>query len=108
MEQTIYSLDINEDKRSDQINEATSSSGVIARNIIRDRLKQRSKNLVIADFGCGSKEAQLMQELGHDRVQYSFDHLADNEFVKQCDMKDTGLDDECIDVAVFFNVYEKY
>jgi hypothetical protein len=82
------------------INESMASkSGVIPRNIIRDRLRQRSKNLVIADFGCG--EAQLVAELGHDRVKHSFDHIAINELVMQCDMKDTGLDNECIDVAVF-------
>jgi ribosomal RNA-processing protein 8 len=32
---------------------------------------------------------------------YSFDHIAIDETVTACDMKDTGLDNESIDVAVF-------
>lgn len=32
---------------------------------------------------------------------YAFDHIAFDDTVISCDMKDTGLDNETIDVSVF-------
>ena len=41
-----------------------------------------------------------MEAFGPDRV-YSFDHVAINDKVTVCDMKNTGLADDILDVAVF-------
>jgi hypothetical protein len=41
-----------------------------------------------------------MEVFGSDRV-YSFDHIAINDKVTACDMKNTGLPDDVLDVAVF-------
>ncbi|MGH9984873.1 MAG: DEAD/DEAH box helicase family protein, partial [Nitrososphaeraceae archaeon] len=54
--------------------------------------------LQIGDFGCG--EAKIMDAFGSERV-YSFDHIAANSNVTACDMKNTGLPDDVLDVAVF-------
>lgn len=54
--------------------------------------------LQIGDFGCG--EAKIMEAFGSERV-YSFDHIAANNNVTACDMKNTGLPDDVLDVAVF-------
>ena len=52
----------------------------------------------IGDFGCG--EAKIMEAFGPERV-YSFDHVAINDKVTACDMKNTGLPDDVLDVAIF-------
>ena len=41
-----------------------------------------------------------MEAFGPDRV-YSFDHVAINDKVTVCDMKNTGLAEDILDVAVF-------
>jgi hypothetical protein len=41
-----------------------------------------------------------MEAFGPERV-YSFDHVAINGKVTVCDMKNTGLADDLLDVAVF-------
>jgi superfamily II DNA or RNA helicase len=53
---------------------------------------------VVADFGCGEN---LFKNCIPNNKVYSFDHVAIDETVTACDMKNTGLDDESIDVAVF-------
>ena len=54
--------------------------------------------LQIGDFGCG--EAKVMEAFGPERV-FSFDHVAINDKVTSCDMRDTGLSDDVLDVAIF-------
>ncbi len=57
----------------------------------------RSKELVVADFGCG--EARLSQSVAN--TVHSFDLVAANERVQACDMADVPLADRSVDVAVF-------
>lgn len=64
--------------------------------IIKD-LKKQSKELVVADFGCG--EARLSQSVAN--TVHSFDLVAANERVQACDMADVPLADRSVDVAVF-------
>lgn len=64
--------------------------------VIANKLKDKPY-LVVADFGCG--EALLAKEL--DNQVYSFDHIAMDDTVIECDMKQTILADNFIDVAVF-------
>lgn len=52
---------------------------------------------VVGDFGCG--EALLSKSV-RNKV-YSFDHVAINPSVIACDMSNTGLEGEILDVAVF-------
>jgi ribosomal RNA-processing protein 8 len=52
---------------------------------------------VVGDFGCG--EALLSRSV-RNKV-YSFDHVAINPSVIACDMSNTGLQGEILDVAVF-------
>ena len=52
---------------------------------------------VIGDFGCG--EALLSKSVRNK--MYSFDHVAVNPSVMACDMSNTGLNPEVLDVAVF-------
>jgi hypothetical protein len=54
-------------------------------------------NWIIGDFGCG--EAFLAAEL--DNLVYSFDHIAINDKVIACNMKQVQLSDEMLDAAVF-------
>jgi hypothetical protein len=53
---------------------------------------------IIVDFGCGEN---LFKECIPNNKVYSFDHVAIDDSVIACDMKNIGLDDESIDVAVF-------
>jgi hypothetical protein len=64
---------------------------------IADILK-KSTNLQIGDFGCG--EAILAELLPHHTV-HSFDHIAINENAIACDISNTPLDNETLDVAIF-------
>lgn len=57
----------------------------------------RPSNLVIADFGCG--EAKLAQSV-KNKV-HSFDLVAVNDHVVQCDMKNVPLESQTIDMVVF-------
>jgi len=53
---------------------------------------------VVADFGCGEN---LFKDCIPNNQVYSFDHVAIDDTVIACDMKETGLDSESIDVTVF-------
>ena len=56
------------------------------------------KRSIVADFGCG--ENLLKVCIPNNKV-YAFDHVAIDDTVMACDMRETGLDSESIDVAVF-------
>ncbi len=60
--------------------------------------KIMDRNDVVADFGCGEN---LFRKCIPNNKVYAFDHIAIDETVIACDMKNTGLDNEIIDVAVF-------
>ncbi len=60
--------------------------------------KIKDKRDVVADFGCGEN---LFKNCIPNNKVYSFDHIAIDETVIACDMKNTGLDNELIDVAIF-------
>jgi ribosomal RNA-processing protein 8 len=47
-----------------------------------------------------SPRAKILETFGQNRF-YSFDHVAINSNVTTCDIKETGLPDEAIDIAVF-------
>jgi superfamily II DNA or RNA helicase len=53
---------------------------------------------VIADFGCGEN---LFKHCVSNNKVHSFDHIAIDDTVTACDMRNTGLGDETIDVTVF-------
>jgi len=53
---------------------------------------------VVADFGCGEN---LFKDCIPNNQVYSFDHVAIDDTVIACDMKETRLDSESIDVTVF-------
>ncbi len=52
---------------------------------------------IVGDFGCG--EALLATDVPNK--VYSFDHVAVSEHVVACDMANTGLEPELLDVAIF-------
>ena len=64
------------------------------------RLKTMSPRLKIGDFGCGT--AKIMEEIGSDRV-ISFDHIAINDKVIECDIRSVSkyVDDNSLDVVIF-------
>ena len=64
------------------------------------RLKTMSPRLKIGDFGCGT--AKIMEEFGADRV-ISFDHIAINDKVIECDIRSVSkyVDDNSLDVVIF-------
>ena len=55
--------------------------------------------LVIGDFGCG--EGFLHKELSRKHTVHSFDHVAMEKFVTECDFSKTPLDEESLDVTIF-------
>jgi hypothetical protein len=59
---------------------------------------QRS-GYVIGDFGCG--EAKLAEAVSDRHTVHSFDHIAVNNNVVECNMAHVPLDDETLDVAIF-------
>jgi SAM-dependent methyltransferase len=63
-----------------------------------ERIVELSPRLKIGDFGCG--EAQIAETFGKDRI-HSFDFVAIDDSVTACDMKNTGLSDGVLDVAIF-------
>jgi ribosomal RNA-processing protein 8 len=65
-------------------------------NIIK-YIKSKPANLIVADFGCG--EANLAKSV-KNKV-HSFDLVAANEHVAQCDMKNVPLGNQSVDIAVF-------
>lgn len=60
--------------------------------------KIKNKNRVVADFGCGEN---LMKLCIPDNKVYSFDHIAIDDTVIDCDMTHTPLEDQSVDIAVF-------
>ncbi|GFN88164.1 ribosomal RNA-processing protein 8 [Plakobranchus ocellatus] len=66
-------------------------------NVIIKQIKDKSSNLVVADFGCG--DAKLAQAL--PQKVHSFDLVALNPRVKACDMSSVPLQNESVDIAVF-------
>jgi hypothetical protein len=61
-------------------------------------LKKRS-NLIVADLGCG--EALLAKALAGKHTVHSFDFIAINDSVIECDIAHLPLEDACLDVAMF-------
>lgn len=61
-------------------------------------LRKRS-SLTVGDFGCG--EALIAQALSGVHTIHSFDFIAINESVTECDMAHIPLEDSCLDVAMF-------
>lgn len=60
---------------------------------------KKRDGLVIGDFGCG--EGFIYKELSSKHKVHSFDHVAAEEFVTECDFSKTPLDDETLDVAIY-------
>jgi 2-polyprenyl-3-methyl-5-hydroxy-6-metoxy-1,4-benzoquinol methylase len=60
---------------------------------------QKRSDLVVADMGCG--EALLAKALAGRHTIHSFDFIAINESVIECDMAHLPLEDGCLDVAMF-------
>lgn len=60
--------------------------------------KIKNKNRIVADFGCGEN---LMKTFIPNNKVYSFDHIAIDDSVIACDMANTPLENESIDIAVF-------
>lgn len=61
-------------------------------------LEKRS-NLVVGDFGCG--EAKIAQTLSERHTIHSFDFIAINDSVVECDIAKVPLEDACLDIAIF-------
>ncbi|MEI8118929.1 MAG: zinc-ribbon domain-containing protein [Methylophilaceae bacterium] len=59
----------------------------------------KRSNLVVADFGCG--EAKIAQALAGKHIIHSFDFIAINESVIECDVAHVPLEDSCLDVVMF-------
>ncbi|NEQ96780.1 MAG: methyltransferase domain-containing protein, partial [Cyanothece sp. SIO2G6] len=60
---------------------------------------QKRSDLVVADFGCG--EALIAKEIREQHTVHSFDYIAINASVVECDMSHVPLEDACLDVAMF-------
>jgi hypothetical protein len=60
---------------------------------------QKRSDLVVADFGCG--EALIAKALAGKHTVHSFDFIAINDLVIECDMARLPLEDGCLDVAMF-------
>jgi hypothetical protein len=60
---------------------------------------EKRANLIVGDFGCG--EAKIAQALSGRHTIHSFDFIAINDSVVECDIARVPLEDGCLDVAVF-------
>lgn len=60
---------------------------------------QKRSDLVVADFGCG--EALIAKALAGKHTIHSFDFIAINNLVIECDVARVPLEDNCLDVAMF-------
>ncbi|NJK51740.1 MAG: DEAD/DEAH box helicase family protein [Leptolyngbyaceae cyanobacterium SU_3_3] len=60
---------------------------------------QKRSDLVVADFGCG--EALIAKALVGKHTVHSFDFIAIDNSVIECDMARVPLEDSCLDVAMF-------
>ena len=63
------------------------------------RWAEKRSGYSIGDFGCG--EALVAKSLAGAHTVYSFDHVAINAEVVECDMAKVPLDDESLDVALY-------
>lgn len=61
--------------------------------------RTKAEKITIADFGCG--EAKIAASLQTHAKVHSFDLVALNDRVTQCDMSHTQLQSSTVDVAVF-------
>ncbi|CAG5134082.1 unnamed protein product [Candidula unifasciata] len=66
-------------------------------DIFIKQIKDKPKNLVIADFGCG--DAKLAENI--PQKVHSFDLVALNNRITVCDMSKTPLPGEQVDIAIF-------
>jgi len=66
-------------------------------DIIIEYIKSQSKQLVVADFGCG--EAKISKSVPNQ--VHSFDLVAVNEQVTACDMTNVPLSSGSVNIAVF-------
>ena len=66
-------------------------------NTMLNFLKKKKKNLIVGDFGCGEAEIAKQSE----QKVHSFDFVALNENVTECDISNVPLEDESIDIAIF-------
>jgi Hypothetical methyltransferase/Probable Zinc-ribbon domain/Type III restriction enzyme, res subunit len=60
---------------------------------------QKRSDLVVGDFGCG--EALIAKALAGRHTIHSFDFIAINDSVIECDIARVPLEDSCLDVAIF-------
>jgi hypothetical protein len=60
---------------------------------------QKRSDLVVADFGCG--EALIAKAFASKHTVHSFDFIAINDSVIECDIARVPLEDSCLDVAIF-------
>ncbi|XP_076055001.1 uncharacterized protein LOC143033440 isoform X2 [Oratosquilla oratoria] len=67
-------------------------------DLIINDIKDRPSNLVVADFGCG--EARLARSIPQTKV-HSLDLVALNPLVTACNMANTTLVPESVDIVVF-------
>ena len=58
-----------------------------------------ASNSAVGDFGCG--RALIAEAVKDIHTVNSFDHIAVNDDVIKCDMINTPLDDESLDIAIF-------
>eukprot|EP01080_Neovahlkampfia_damariscottae_P005137 gene5137-8743_t len=66
-------------------------------NTMINFVKKKKKNVVVGDFGCG--EAELAKTV--EQKVHSFDFIALNKHVTECDISKVPLEDESIDIAIF-------
>jgi superfamily II DNA or RNA helicase len=62
---------------------------------IADRIEEGA---IVGDFGCG--ENLLSKKIYDKNIVYPFDYIAVDDSVIECDIKNTNLPDETLDVAV--------
>lgn len=62
-------------------------------------LAERKNPLVVGDFGCG--EALIAAAVADTHTVHSFDHVAIDDRVVACDIANTSLNAESLDVAIF-------
>ena len=83
-------------------NEESFPDDEIPRNRMIEHLEglPGKKKKIIADLGCGF--AEINQHFkDNERFEFhNFDHHSSNEFVVSRDIKDTGLDDYSVDIAI--------
>ena len=60
---------------------------------------EKRANLTVGDFGCG--EAIVAKSLSDKHTIYSFDYVALNDSVTECDISKVPLEDSELDIAVF-------